>query len=326
VKVLKIVLASVVAVLVVGGIVGAVVLNSLMQPVNPQASEKVRFVVPQGQSISRIGERLAEAGLVKNPLVFRLLVQRENAAGKIQAGSFLLSASMTPAQLIAEMSKGTDDTWIKLLEGWRREEMAESLAKLDLPNYDQQEFLELTDGKEGYLFPDSYLVQKSIDTEGIVDLLTATFDKKVKTGLAKEIAASGKPLGEIVTMASLLEREAQGAEQMKLVSGVLWNRIDIGMALNVDATLQYIKGYDKVQQQWWSPPLAVDKELNSPYNTYTNAGMPPAPIANPGLDAIKAALNPSDTDYLYYLHDPKGQIHFAKTLPEHNANVQQYLR
>ena len=102
--------------------------------------------------------------------------------------------------------------------------------------------------------------------------------------------------------------------------------MDIGMALNVDATLQYIKGYDRVQQQWWVTPLAVDKERVSPFNTYTNAGLPPSPICNPGLEALTAAMEPASTEYLYYLHDPEGGIHYGKTLPEHNANVQQYLR
>lgn len=325
-KVIKALLIFLVVVIAISAVAGGIFVNSLLQPVNPTASEKTRFVVPKGQAIGTIGQRLTDAGLIKNMWVFRILVKQEQAESKIQAGSFLLSASMTPAQIIREMTKGTDDVWITLLEGWRREEMAESLAKMDLPNFDQQEFLDLTKDQEGYLFPDSYLVSKGIDTQGVVDVLSSTFDKKVKVGLADEIKASGKSLNELVTMASLLEREAKGAQQMKTVSGILWNRVGIGMALNVDATLQYIKGYDKVQQAWWTPPLSIDKERTSPFNTYTNAGIPPSPICNPGIDAMTAAIEPAETEYLYYLHDPKGAIHFAKTLPEHNANVQQYLR
>lgn len=325
-KVLKILLIALVLLALAAGVAGFVIVKSMLQPVNPSSTETTRFVVPNGQSISRIGERLTEAGLIKNPWVFRILVKKQQAEQKIQAGSFVLSASMTPMELLQAMTQGTDDVWVRLLEGWRREEMAESIAKLELVNFDQQEFLDLTEGKEGYLFPDSYLVPKTISTEAIVNLLTDTFDTKVTTALADEIEASGKPLEELVTMASLIQREAKGAEQMKTVSGVLWNRIDIGMALNVDATLQYIKGYDKTAQSWWVPPLAIDKERQSPFNTYTEAGLPPRPICNPGLDAITAAVEPNNTDYLYYIHDTTGVIHFAKTLPEHNANVQQYLR
>lgn len=325
-KVLKLLLLVLIVVGVVGAVAGGIVVRNMLQPVDPTVTQTTTFVVPKGQSITKIGERLTEQGLLKHPLVFRFVVRKDQAQSKIQAGSFELSPSMTPEELIAEMTKGTDDVWMTLLEGWRREEMADSLDELELPNYDKEEFLALTEGKEGYLFPDSYLIQKNIDTEDIVDLLTSTFDKKVKVGLADEIAASGKPLEELVVMASLLEREARGEQQMKTVAGVLWNRMDIGMALNVDATLQYIKGYDRVQQQWWVTPLAVDKERVSPFNTYTNAGLPPSPICNPGLEAMVAAMEPASTEYLYYLHDPQGGIHYAKTLPEHNANVQQYLR
>lgn len=323
---LKVFLALFVLLVVAGGIAAAVYLRSWLQPVNPAATERVRFVIPKGQSISRIGQRLADQGLVRHPLVFRLLVEQQQVADQIQAGSFLLSASMTPAQLISEMTKGTDDIWITLLEGWRREEMAASLTTQELENFDQDEFLALTADQEGYLFPDTYLVQRSISTAELVQLLTNTFTRKVRTGLADELAASGRSLEEVVVMASLIQREARDPQQMLVVSGILWNRIEIGMALNVDATLQYIKGYDSQQQSWWVPPLAIDKERPSPYNTYQVAGLPPGPIANPGLAAIQAAIQPAETEYLYYLHDPQGNIHYGRTLPEHNANVQQYLR
>ena len=326
VKALKFILLGLIFLGIIAAIAGFVILRNLMSPVNPSATEQVRFVIPKGQSISRIGQRLEEAGLVKNALVFRFVAKQQGAENQIQAGSFELSANMTPTELIQAMSQGTDDTWVTLLEGWRREEIAESLATLELPNYDQDQFLELTEGKEGYLFPDTYLVQRSIATEDLVELLTDTFDKKVVVDLASEIEGTGKPLKELIVMASLIQREAKGAQQMRVVSGVLWNRVDTGMALNVDASLQYIKGYNTTQKSWWTPPLAIDKELESPYNTYKYADMPPEPIANPGLDAIKAAINPAETDYFYYLHDPQGNIHYAETLDQHNANVQRYLR
>jgi UPF0755 protein len=326
VKILKFLFFLLFLLIIAGGVAGVIIGRSMLQPVNPESTQEIRFVVPKGQAINRIGERLAEAGLLRHPLVFRFLVEKDDAQSKIQAGSFVLSPKMTPAEIMVEMTKGTDDTWVTLLEGWRREEMAESLAEQTLDNFDAEEFLELTEGKEGYLFPDTYLIQRDFSTEQIVSLLENTFERKVEEGLAAEIAASGHTLEDIVVMASLIQREAKGLEQMKLVSGVLWNRIDIGMALNVDATLQYTKGFDEVQNSWWVPPLAVDKEQDSPFNTYKVAGLPPRPITNPGLDAITAALEPSETDYLYYLHDPKGAIHFGETLDEHNANVQKYLR
>ncbi len=113
---------------------------------------------------------------------------------------------------------------------------------------------------------------------------------------------------------------------MPVVAGILWNRVELGMALQADATLQYVKGYDEVEGSWWTPPTVADKNLQSVYNTYRYPGLPPSPIANPGIVAIQAALNPTLTDYLYYLHDRTGEIHYARTLEEHNANVASYLR
>lgn len=325
-KLLKLLFFFIIIAVIAGSIAGFIVVQNMLQPVDSSKIEKKSFAVPKGQSISRIGERLTEAGLLKHPLVFRLMVKRLGVEQQIQAGSFQLSPSMDPQTLITAMTQGTDDTWVTLLEGWRREEIAETFAEAGLENFDEEEFLDLTEGKEGYLFPDTYLVQKDFSTKQVLSLLENTFERKVEVGLKEEIADSGKSLEDIITMASLVQREARGEQQMKLVAGVLWNRVDINMALNVDATLQYIKGYNDVQNTWWVPPLAVDKERTSLYNTYKHPGLPPGPITNPGLDAIKAAASPTETEYMYYLHDPTGKIHFGKTLDEHNANVQKYLR
>jgi UPF0755 protein len=144
--------------------------------------------------------------------------------------------------------------------------------------------------------------------------------------LADDIEKSPHDFDDILTMASIVEREARGYEEMRNVAGILWNRIDLGMPIQADATLQYVKGYNEQTKAWWTPPLAEDKKLNSPFNTYLNPGLPPRPISNPGYDAIRATLNPVDTDNIFYLHDQDGGIHYAESLEEHNANVQKYLR
>lgn len=233
---------------------------------------------------------------------------------------------MSPVEIANKLTEGTNDLWVTIPEGWRREEIAESLAKLELESFDQQEFLLLTAGQEGMLFPDSYLVPRQITTESLVNLLMSTFDNKVLTGLEDEIEASDRDFDDILTMASIVEREARGLEDMEHVAGILWNRVDIGMALQADATLQYVKGYDRIEKSWWSPPLGVDKEIASPFNTYKNAQLPPHPIASPGIDAIRAALEPLDTDNFYYLHDRQGQIHYGESLEDHQVNVNRYLR
>jgi len=300
----------------------------LLQPVNSSDNTSQRFVIAKGEAISSVGSKLTQANLLRHPLVFRLSVKYLQSTwlkdGKsIQAGSFELSPDMDVWQIANTLSQGSEDVWLTTLEGWRREEIALT-ASSKLTNFSTTEFIKLTQNSEGRLFPDSYLVPLEYSASQLVDLLESTFVTKVSKGLKPEITASGKSLDEILILASLVEREARGSGQMRTVAGILNNRLEIGMALQVDATLQYAKGANR-QGEWWAPPLSADKAINSLYNTYQNPGLPPAPICNPGLDAIKAVLNPEESDYIYYLHSPDGSIHFARTLEEHNRNIANYL-
>lgn len=313
-------------ILLVTLIVAFFALASLFQPKSSSDQQTVRFVIPKGQALSIIASRLEDESLIRNRFAFRLAVAKNKLANKIQAGSFELSPSMNTWEIAYALTIGTDDTWVTLPEGWRREEMAESLSKQGLNNFNKDEFLSATKGFEGQLFPDTYLVPREITTTALVSLLKNTFASKVSTGLSEEIAASHLSLNEILTLASLVQRESSGDSEMPTVAQILLNRLDIGMALQVDATLQYVKGYSSTEGSWWQTPLAADKELNSLYNTYKYAGLPPGPICNPGLAAIKAVLNPSPTSALYYIHDTSGKIHTAETIEEHNANVNKYLR
>lgn len=299
---------------------------TLLLPVSQSTQETQRFIIPKGQAISVIGDRLFEAGLIKHPLVFRAVVQTNDLAQKIQAGTFELSTSMTPLEIAQELTTGTQDIWITLLEGWRAEEIAEYLAQQELSEFDQAEFLSLATASEGMLFPDTYLVPKEISAQRLHDMLLTTFDIKITQGLAKEIESSPYSFEDVLVMASLVQREAKTYDQMRHVAGILWNRIEIDMALQVDATMQYAKGYDPVQKKWWAVPMAVDRQIVSPFNTYMQTGLPPRPIANPGLSAIKATLNPLDVSDLYYIHAPSGEMYYAATLEGHTANVNKYLR
>lgn len=298
---------------------------TLFLPVSSTQSDPQDFVIPKGQAIAQIGERLYEAGLIKHPVIFRLAVTQQDVAGKIQAGSFTLSPTMSVIEIAQRFTEGTEDVWITLLEGWRAEEMADYLEDKDeLSLFDRGVFLEEAAAYPGMLYPDTYLIPKEIQAEDIVALLVATFETKIEAGLADEIAASGRDLSEVLVMASLVQREARDFEQMRHVAGILWNRVDIGMALQVDATLQYVKGNS---EEWWPTPLASDKQLTSAFNTYQNPGLPPQPIANPGIDALRATLTPLSVDDLFYIHDPKtGEMYYAATIDEHNANVNKYLR
>ena len=311
--------------LLIASMLSFIYILNLFQPVNPQDKQIVKFVIPKGAAISAVAQKLQAQGLTKSQWALRLYLKLNPVIEKIQAGSFELSPSMNVAAIVETFNQGTNDIWITFPEGLRREEIAQSLAEYDLAFYDQSKFLSQTVGLTGQLFPDTYLVPKEITTQALIILLTNTFEQKIEA-LSVEIDNSDHTFNELLTMASILEREARGATQMQQVAGVLWRRLAMGMPLQVDATLQYAKGYNDQTLGWWTPPLAVDKELVSKFNTYLNPGLPPHPICNPGYDAIYAALKPIASSYIFYIHDNDGNIHFATTLDEHNTNVNRYLR
>lgn len=325
-KTLLKILALGLVLLLIGGAVAAWYVLTLLRPVSATAVEAKTFVVPKGQAVSIIADRLHSEGLIRHPLVFRLVARQTGADKRFQAGSFQLSPSMTPSEIAHNLTTGTTDVWVTIPEGWRKEEIADSLAAQELEVFDKAEFLTLAANSEGMLFPDTYLFPRQATAQQVFNVLTNTFDRKVIEGLKNEIAASEYDFDEALIMASILEREATGDEEMRHVAGILWGRLAVGMPLQVDASLQYVKGYSQAQQTWWPTPLAADKQLVSPYNTYLNAQLPPGPISNPGLSAIKAALDPLETNNVYYLHDRQGNIRYARTLDEHNANVNRYLR
>lgn len=270
---------------------------------------QIDFLITKGSPVSLIGNNLYKAGFIKNPIVFKFYVQLTNSQNKIQAGEFSLSKNLSLDQILEELKKGPKEIWVTIQEGLRREEIALKFATtLSKDEEFTKEFLSLTKDKEGYLFPDTYLFPKSISASAIVAKMLSTFDKKVGDVTYSELI-----------MASLIERETLGNSEKPIVAGILYKRIDNDWPLQVDATLQYIKGD-------WKPVFSIDKELKSPFNTYKNLGLPPVPIANPGLTSINAAKNPESSDYWYYIHDTKGVIHYARNIDEHNNNVQRYLR
>ncbi|MDQ5951298.1 MAG: Endolytic murein transglycosylase [Patescibacteria group bacterium] len=296
-----------------------------LQPVSSDNTPQT-FVVAKGQALVTTAQKLADQGLVRHPQVFRYYAQFNEIDTKMQAGSYDLSPSMSSAEIAQALTLGTEDTWITIPEGWRREEIAAYLASVeDLTEFDQDEFLALSATSEGKLFPETYLIPKESTADQIYDLLMTTYTAKVTTGMAEMLAASDLTEEEVVTLASIVEREGKGLENMRHVAGVLHNRLEVGQALEVDATLQYIDGQDATGK-WWSPPTIDTKQSTSPYNTYKFPGLPPGPICSPGADAITAVLDPLETSDYYYIHAPSGESYFAETLEEHNANVQKYLR
>jgi UPF0755 protein len=289
--------------------------------------------VVRGRSASQIGEALSEEGLIKNPLAFKIYVQVFGKAAKIQAGQFRISSSYSLVKVVDTLTKPPAELWVTIPEGLRREEVVERFIKglevkeADAPAF-RQEFLALSQGQEGYLFPDTYLFPRDATVISILKRMRSTFDLKAKE-LEEELTSSSLSLDEIVTLASIIERETKTDEERPVVAGILLNRLEIDMGLQADATVQYavasVNCRTKVECNWWPVLTRDDLDINSPFNTYRFEGLPPSAIANPGFSSLRAAVNPEESDYLYYLHDDKGGIHYAETLAEHNENVRRFI-
>jgi len=286
-------------------------------PVNTRDESEKVFVVERGSGVRAIANDLKEQGLIRDPIAFFLLTKKEGSDTKIQAGDYKLSPSMNLSQILDELTHGTIDVWVTIPEGMRAEEVADILEQ-SIPSYDES-WRQALVKEEGYLFPDTYLIPKETDVATVISIFKNNFNAKVQ-----EAGLSDNPnLDNAVIIASLIEREAITDDEKPTIASVITNRLRQGMALDIDATLQYAKG--KVGDKWWTVPTAADKNINSPYNTYRNPGLPPGPIGNPGIEAIKAAANPAASPYFFYIHDSTGQAHFAETLEQHNANVAKYL-
>ncbi|MBU1031435.1 endolytic transglycosylase MltG [Patescibacteria group bacterium] len=295
--------------------------NNQLAQVSSDQSSKV-FVIGKGMGVSEIAKKLKEDNLIKSELVFKLYVRQNNLTNNLQAGSYKLSPSMSVSELLENIQAGSTDTWITLIEGWRIEEMAEKLSS-EL-GVQSSEFLK--NAKEGYMFPDTYLLPKDFTVEQIVKKLRDNFDVKYSDELKSRIRALGLTEDQGVILASIVEREARSDEARKMVASILLKRFKIGMGLNADATIQYILGYQSSEKSWWKRHLTRDDlKINSPYNTYLHRGLPPTPICNPGLASLQAVANAdSSTPYLYYYHDSEGNSHYGKTLEEHNQNIATY--
>ncbi|MBI3619926.1 endolytic transglycosylase MltG [Candidatus Roizmanbacteria bacterium] len=293
-------------------------------PVDKNDSVARIFVVPPGAGLSYIAKQLVGAGLIRNKIVFYFIVKRLGYDKKIQAGDFRLFPSMDAYEVARALTHGTLDVWITLIEGKRKEEIAHLISeKLDIP---ETEFLKNV--KEGYLFPDTYLFPRNATAADVVDILTNNFNKKYSEDLQTEARKKHLSDKEVITLASLVEREAHYSEDRQKVAGVLLKRYRNDWPLNVDATIQYALGYQPDTKTWWKQPLAAeDLSIDSLYNTYKHIGLPPTPIANPGLAAIKAVIDADENiPYWFYVSDSSGRLHYAKTLEEHNANVSKYVR
>lgn len=318
--------------------------SELSAPAGTDATQ-VAFSVLPGELPRDIATRLQTQGLVKDADLFVDLVKYMHVGEKLQAGDFLLRRTMTMYELVESLQHGRAKTiTVTIRPGWRAEEIADYLATLGLANYSKDQFLKAVQtGKfdyaflrdrpkgapnsiEGFLFPETYNVPFDTSADALITLMLNTFNQRLTDAMRQKAAAAKMTLYEAVTLASIIEREAVVANERPIIASVYLNRVKKKMFLQSDPTAQYALGYQAAAKQWWKIPVTVDElaSAKSPYNTYLNPGLPPGPICEPSLASLIAALEPAQTDYLFFYSKGDGSHAFAKTYEEHLANQTKY--
>ncbi|MFQ6058369.1 MAG: endolytic transglycosylase MltG [Anaerolineae bacterium] len=301
----------------------------------------VTFTVRPGETAADIALRLQRQGLIRDAELFRLVIRARGMDTRLEAGDYQLRANMTMDEIITALQRGLPPTTtVTVPEGWRAEEIAALLSGEGL--VDGAEFMRLVQNGgfdydflrdrppdhlslEGYLFPDTYQIPANFSTAQVVDLMLRTFDQRFTPEMRQQAAERGLTIHEVVTLASIVEREAVVASERPTIASVFLNRLAAGMKLDADPTVQYALGYQEGESTWWKRPLLLeDLEIESPYNTYKNAGLPPGPICSPGLASLQAVLTPAETDYYYFVAVGDGSHAFARTLEEHLENQSKY--
>lgn len=309
---------------VIAGVLVSLVLAVILAFLLPPKDFKIdTFVeVEKGTTMSEFAERLEEEGYIKSVFLFQTIAIALGGDGGLVAGDYSIEKPQSAFQLARRFTKGIYDLErirIRLNEGESVYAYAELLDE-KLPRFDKTQFLRVAEEKEGYLFPDTYIFFETADEQDVLLELETTFQEKTEK-LQAQVAKSKRSWEEIVTMASIIEKEAnRNRHEQQMISGILWRRIDRGMHLQVDAPFKYFM--DKGSFDLTTEDLRTDHE----YNTYTRKGLTPTPIGNPGMSTLIAAANPIASEYVFYLHDSNGGVHYAVTHDQHVANKNAYLR
>jgi len=316
--------------------------HQVNSPVNLDGKEQ-KFSVNNGESIKQIAQHLVDADLIKSKLFFRYITWRKKA--NLLAGDYLLSQKMSTREIVDILIKGevtNKERTITIIEGWQIDDINKylkdnkvisddsflKLTKADVNEwqfkFSKPEFLNDISNQadlEGYLFPDTYRIFKNATASEIINKMLDNFNSKVTQEMKQEIIKQGKTIHQIITLASIIEKEVRTSEDMKKVAGIFWDRLKSNIALQSDATLTYVLDENKTRHS------AEELRIDSPYNTYKYPGLPPGPICNPGLNAIISAIYPQHTEYNYFLSRPDtGETVYSKTLEEHNKNKAKYLK
>lgn len=336
--------ASIVSLIV---LIAAVLVYRGLSDVFFQQPEKdavaISFAVPQGATLSSITTSLVDQNIIETPRLFEWYVRMKGAASKLNAGTFTFKEGMNHADVLAQLVGDVfaEEITVTIPEGYRIQQMGDVIATqlpgvsesdwtdaVLHPNRFEEEFPFLRGipsghGMEGYVFPDTYRFRADASAEEVVRRMLGTFEERLTSiGLnpTADNVAQGLSLHEFVTLASVVEREVRQLETMKNVADIFLKRLEIGMALQADSTVNYITGGK-------DPAVSLEAtKIDSPYNTYKYAGLPPGPIASPGLNALTAVAQPISNPYFYFLTSEAGSVHYAETFDQHVANKHRYLR
>lgn len=316
-----------------------------------QTQDEITTHIEGGQGIYEIAAQLYDLDAINSEFLFKFYLVVNRIQGNIQAGTYVIPAGTSIAELGQMLQLGKNDIRITFIEGWRVEEFAKEASE-KFPKIDYAEFLVTAANNEGYLFPDTYEFKDDVTEEQMIDTLRNNFDTRTNDVLTQNaLGAAGLTLEQTVIFASIIEREVLLEEDRQIVAGILLTRWRDETKLDTDATTQYAvaahrygctfggtNGKELIVETvcpdaeevpnvvWWPQDLTLEElQLDNPHNTRAVVGLPPTPISNPSLSAIKAVLNAMETDYYFYLTDVDGVTHYAETLDEHNVNVNNYL-
>lgn len=279
------------------------------------AEDATEFVVEVGTGFSGLAEQLAEEELIRSAFWFKAYTYLQGSASDLKAGTYVVEKNASYAELVAQFVDGTigEDITLTIPEGYNSAQIGATV--IDRFSITMAEWEAADQNNEGYLFPDTYRFLPEVTAEEIITTMRSNFNKKT----ADLEPYGGYSMKDWVIIASILEREVQSADDMAMVADIIYKRLDIGMALQMDSTVNYFTGKD-------TPSISfADRDTENPYNTYLYPGLPPGPISNPGLAALEGAAHPEANDYFYFLTDVQGNVHYGVTYDEHLANKAQYL-
>lgn len=304
-----------------------------------QDKTNIIFVIKEGEGVNQISENLFQQGLIKNEFVFESYLWLGHEENKIIAGRYNLNKNLSIRQLVRIITSnpGRQEVEVTIIEGWQAKQIANYLEQLKLfnandflnyisavstdlrENYPILSDLPASSSLEGYLYPDTYRVYSDANPTEVVIKMLNNLEQKMTADLREEIARQNKTIFEIITLASIVEKEVASEADRKIVAGIFLKRLRDNYPLQSDATVNYIT--DKGMAQ----PTLADTKIDNRYNTYKYLGLPPGPISNPGISSIMAVIYPNQTPYYYFLTPPDGQVIYSKTYQEHLGNKRKYL-